>query len=54
MYVKYVISKWFNGLFGPVHFYKSKYKEKTNIIHSASYSSESFPFSMDNAFLKTL
>ena len=43
-----------NGLLGPLHFYESKHKEKTNIIHSASYSSESFPFSMDNAYLTPL
>ena len=34
------------GLFGPLHFYLSKYKEKTSSNHNASYSLDSCPFSM--------
>ena len=37
--------------YGPLQFYNSKYKEKTNTIYCATYSLDSCPFRMDNAFL---
>ena len=42
------------GLFGPQQFYMSKYYEKTNTIHIATYSLDSCPFSMDSAIPTTL